>query len=663
MGELQIAEQKLILPPPPELIFPTNEECVRAGLFKEFGVVANEAPQYRKFMASHIRAVKREFAGKPFVLESWEDQLLDKMMLLTSDVAYLIKEIFISMAKGNGKSSWSCPLCCYKLVRSKLHGPEVFIVAATVPQAHFLYKMVVETIKRSPKLSQELRLYKDVILCDKNSGILRVMPSNAKGIDGSELAFAVADEAALWPDWGPIGSLQSAVRKRPDGQLLFTTTAGDSAHTEYPAWVIKHTHAKDKPSESIEGFREMMENEELFKWWEAPKDADIYDHMAYRYANPSSFIDLNKIEKDIRRAQRRNKLAEQLRYNLNWYTNLSTECWVASATWHALEERSIILEEGDKIDVGIDIGIEHDATCVTRLLSILYSRITDEIAERIVACSNNNTIRTIEHVERAFNRCLSAIAESTDADERLELAADAELLASVTASKIIVTDDSLITKDVVWAISRHLGFEETGLYWFDQRFYTPTEEEPVSLLEVEDDLVTDNETYRVGKIYADPSQFRGPAEHLEQNHGMSVEIIKQSPTHLIPLSITLRDLAIDGRLLHGGEDDEVVKRSTREILNSAKKEAIGEGQKWFLSKRARVSGDVPNDGGMSLLYAMGPLTLLEEDRSPNPYDRLMEEGKDLIEVIELGAGDTDEPNQGSFDMGTDLYLDDFGDDF
>src|ERR1035437_1191598 len=105
MGELQIAEQKLILPPPPELIFPTNEECVRAGLFKEFGVVANEAPQYRKFMASHIRAVKREFAGKPFVLESWEDQLLDKMMLLTSDVAYLIKEIFISMAKGNGKSS------------------------------------------------------------------------------------------------------------------------------------------------------------------------------------------------------------------------------------------------------------------------------------------------------------------------------------------------------------------------------------------------------------------------------------------------------------------------------------------------------------------------------------------------------------------------------
>ncbi len=655
MGSLKLVEQKLILPPPPELIFPTNEECMKAGLFKEFGVIANEAPQYRKFMASHIRAVKREFAGKPFVLESWEDQVLDKMMLLTSDISYLIKEIFLSMAKGNGKSSFTCPLCCYKLVRSKLHAPEVFLVAATVPQAHHLYDMVIQTIKRSPKLSQELRPYKDVILCDKNSGILRVMPSSAKGIDGSELAFAVADEAALWPDWEPIGSLQSAVRKRPDGQMMFTTTAGDSAHTEYPGWVIKHAHNKDKPSESIEGFRVMMENEELFKWWESPLGADIYDHVGYRYANPSSFVDLNKIEKDIRRAERRNRLAEQLRYNLNWYTNLSTECWVAAATWHALEERSIILEEGDKIDVGIDIGIERDATCVTRLLSMIYSRITDEIAARIVACAHNDVIRTLDHAQRAYKRCLLTIAESTDAERLLALAEDAELLEGVT-------DVKLITKDVVRAISRHLGFEETGMYWFDQRFYTPTEDEPVSLLEVENDLVVDNKTYRVGKVYADPSQFRGPAEHLEQDHGMAVEIIKQSPTHLIPLSITLRDLAIEGRLLHGGEDDDVVARSSREILNSAKKEAIGEGQKWYLSKRARVSSDVPNDGGMSLLYAMGPLTLLDEDRSPNPYDRLMEEGKPLIEVIDLGS-DMDYPNQGSFGMGTDLYLDDFDDGF
>jgi phage terminase large subunit-like protein len=153
-------------------------------------------------------------------------------------------EVFVEVAKKNGKSSMCAVLADFHLLADKVNTPKVFTAANNEDQAKICVNMAGRIIEASPELyalvdAGDVRLfnYKDniteVVSTEKN-GFIKAFSKETSdkksktsgGKHGVNASLGIVDEFGMSPDHGASKAIKTSMASRKERLMFYITTAG-----------------------------------------------------------------------------------------------------------------------------------------------------------------------------------------------------------------------------------------------------------------------------------------------------------------------------------------------------------------------------------------------------------------------------------------------------
>lgn len=247
--------------------------------------------------------------GSRMVLDRWQRLLIRAVLELypeghpkAGQLRY--REVFVSVARQNGKSVLGAILAMYGLLREK--GALVIGLASSADQARIVYERLLAIIKTDPRLSKRFRKVTDTrgIQAD-NGSRYEIKASKSGAVQGLATSLGIIDELhitapALWSD------LVNGTAAKPRGLVFGITTAGDE---ESELLIQLYKRAEDDENERFGFFI-----------WEAEADRIPEDDETLApyimQANPSVAEGRRPVEDEIP-AVRAMPEADALHYRLN----------------------------------------------------------------------------------------------------------------------------------------------------------------------------------------------------------------------------------------------------------------------------------------------------------------------------------------------------------
>jgi phage terminase large subunit-like protein len=273
------------------------------------------------------------------------------------------REVAILLARGNGKTSLAALIALHHLVT--VEDAKVVVAAASRDQATNLFAYADRYARAlgDPHVIHrylELRWYPDIGSAAKHgtywSRSLTVLASDAPKLHGLTYSLAIVDELQAHGDEAVYVALASALHKRPGAQLVTISTAGQG--TDSPLGQLR-ARALALPEVRRRGAVTDARGPGLrFLEWTLPDDADVSKPSVVKRVNPASWITAEAI------AHARDGLPDLAfrRYVCNMWTERARH-WLPPGAWQQCVT-SPVIEAGETISVGVDVGGQRSATAV-----------------------------------------------------------------------------------------------------------------------------------------------------------------------------------------------------------------------------------------------------------------------------------------------------------
>ncbi len=163
-------------------------------------------------------------------LELWQKAMLATIFgVLDHTGLRQFREVFVVVARKNGKSLLAAAIIAYCLVGDGEYGAKIYCVAPKLAQADLIYSAFWQSVKQEPELRAIIVPRKsDYYLAETNSSVMKIA-FNSKKSDGFNPHVTVCDEIASWP--GERGLKQYEVMASAGGSrqqpiLLSISTSG-----------------------------------------------------------------------------------------------------------------------------------------------------------------------------------------------------------------------------------------------------------------------------------------------------------------------------------------------------------------------------------------------------------------------------------------------------
>ena len=226
---------------------------------KQFFFDGNKANTAIEWVEAHCFHTEGPLAPGPLKLEVWQKAMLSAMFGIMDEKGNRqFKEIFLVVARKNGKSLLASAIGNYIFQVDGGYGARVFCIAPKFDQADIIYNCIWSMIQLDPewqnlkelsleKDTQHRKVHDDSMLARHTQTDLRIRGTNStvkkiafnsKSSDGFNPSLTVCDEVAAWQgDKGlkQYEVMKSAMGARPDGLLISCTTSGyvnDSIYDE-----------------------------------------------------------------------------------------------------------------------------------------------------------------------------------------------------------------------------------------------------------------------------------------------------------------------------------------------------------------------------------------------------------------------------------------------
>jgi phage terminase large subunit-like protein len=294
------------------------------------------------------------WSGQPLILEPWQRDFLNELFLLYADGSRVYREALLGISRKNGKSTLSAAIALYMLLAAGEASPEVYVAAGSKEQARIVFGQAQRFVENSPRLSDWLKVQKNVIVCPANDGIFRVLAADAGTNYGLNPSGVVIDELHVHKDAEWYYSLTTGQLAREAPLVVSITTAGFDRQT-----ICYDLYERGRRLEREGGLLSMRREAFLFKWFEAPPTATPTDPTGWEAANPSSWITAD----DLAREQRR--LPDNIfrRLHLNQWTEVE-DAWIKPYVWDAC--RGVpVFDPSDDSYIMVDVGIKRDSAAIT----------------------------------------------------------------------------------------------------------------------------------------------------------------------------------------------------------------------------------------------------------------------------------------------------------
>ena len=183
-----------------------------------------------KWIEAYCHHSEGKLAPNKLKLELWQKALVSCIFGLVDDKGVRqFREVFVVMARKNGKTLFASALMEYVIFSEAEYGTKIFCLAPKVEQADIVYSAFWQTVQLEPELMDITKHRKsDIYVAQTNSSVKKIA-FNAKKSDGFNPSMVVCDEVASWD--GINGLRQYEVMKSGFGAreqpiLLSISTAG-----------------------------------------------------------------------------------------------------------------------------------------------------------------------------------------------------------------------------------------------------------------------------------------------------------------------------------------------------------------------------------------------------------------------------------------------------
>lgn len=177
-----------------------------------------------------LKHFKGRHAGKPFVLEPWQEFAVSAMFGLyyKSSGGRVCQNAYIEIARKNGKTAFGAGLALYGLIGDGEKGAEVDLAANSKEQAKIAFEFS-EKFARSFNEDDKkplVKTYRDGILFPMTDSKMKVFASEAATLDGYDASLYLLDEYHAAPNSELRDVLQSSQAGRENPLGIIITTAG-----------------------------------------------------------------------------------------------------------------------------------------------------------------------------------------------------------------------------------------------------------------------------------------------------------------------------------------------------------------------------------------------------------------------------------------------------
>lgn len=313
-------------------------------------------PDVCNWIERHCVIPEGELVGAPVDLMDWQREWIDDLYATDAHGKLTHRWALLGIPKGNAKSPTLAWLGVYHLLGDE-DEPDPWVVAAATSdkQADIVFGLAKKTCDLSPDLVGATIRWRWEIRPKRGNGKMERVAASSGKLDGKNPSMLLLDELHEWQGstWD---ILTNGTVKRPRAQIIQATTAGFDEET-----ICYREYDKGKRAQAGE-FK--MPNY-LFRWYEAPKDADYRDPRVWRATNPAYG---RLVTEETLADQFRNKPESVFRrYFLNqWVASETT--WLPHGAWDRCGVAGVELAKGvEPVFVGWDASTKRDTTALVAI--------------------------------------------------------------------------------------------------------------------------------------------------------------------------------------------------------------------------------------------------------------------------------------------------------
>lgn len=277
------------------------------------------ADRAAQFFPKHLRLTDAEWAGKPFVLQGWQEHDIVRPLFgwKRPDGTRRYRRAYVWVPRKNGKTELAAGLSLLMLLGDAEPGGQVFSIAAEKEQASIVFNKAATMVASAPSLSTLIESFKHSIYVPRLNASFRPLSGKPKGKHGLSMSGLVGDEIHEWPTGDLYTFVHDSASARRQPLEFLISTAGVSG--SYGEEVYRECQAM------LAG--DIDDPETLVVIYAAPADADWTSPDVWRAANPNFGVSLkaDTMAAECRRAQQIPRLEGDFkRYRLNIWTDQAT---------------------------------------------------------------------------------------------------------------------------------------------------------------------------------------------------------------------------------------------------------------------------------------------------------------------------------------------------
>lgn len=308
---------------------------------------------------NHLTHTKGPFAGQPFHLRPWQEQILHKMFRTSRDGRRVYRQVLLMLPRKNGKTELAAALAIYFLLCDGEIGGEVYSAAADKDQAALVFNVAAQMIRNDAHLDGLVEIIDSHkrIVHRASGSFYRAISAEAYSKHGFNASCVIYDELHAAPNrelWDVLATSQGA---RAQPMLIAISTAGYDRHSIL--WEL-YAHAKK--------VRETPALDPTFLpvIYEAPAAADWTSERVWKRANPA-LGDFRSREEMRIACQRAKEIPAQEQSFRRLYLNQWTESharWLSLTHWDACHLPPPHALDGRRCWVGMDLSSTKDLTAL-----------------------------------------------------------------------------------------------------------------------------------------------------------------------------------------------------------------------------------------------------------------------------------------------------------
>lgn len=320
------------------------------------------------FVERHIKHIKGEKGGQPFLLEPFQKKIVRDLFGWKYRESNLrrFRTAYICLPRKNGKSTLISAIALYMLCADGEPSAECYVAAGDRQQAGIIFDVASSMVRSDSQLNNNLKVFKSSVIHEKSNSAFKAISAEASSKFGYNASFVCMDEFFVQKDAQLWDALTTSVGARRQPLTIAITTAGFNRESI----CFKTEEYGRKVSEGV-----IDDSSFYYVKFACPMDVEWDSEEALRLANPaleSGVVKIDYLKREQEKAVKMPSYENTFRMlHLNQWMSSASK-WLSDVQWMECNFEEVTLEQfkGQRVWCGLDLASVRDVSCLLLIAEI-----------------------------------------------------------------------------------------------------------------------------------------------------------------------------------------------------------------------------------------------------------------------------------------------------